>query len=488
MTHCKNRNAVLTLLLLRCSVGLPVAADAQESIPAPIIVGVSVNESPLPVVCHGWPLLASVVIMNENAYQQNVPVTLAASWQNFLHLVVKNSAGNIVSWPFHMVVTADENVVLDSTTYAQIGYWLDASETNPIPLGEYTLTALLDSSAYAGPGSSLLSARSGPVSIRISAEPALLDIGLKTEKNLLFANLSILKGDDATALVYLSGILAYNAADLRTLVLTGSILESEGDYEGARYAYSRGVSTFYKTHPTAKDPPLELLSAQKALFYKLETAASFVVTFAAKDSTHPAYAHGSPFAYAVDNIPARELQLVRGKTYTFHAKGIPASDPLYFSTNPKGGGREPYTDGVNGTPAEGNGTVTITVQSNAPDVLYYQSSKSEYAGWRIDVADDDNVTSTWDKNSTLPRDYSLSMAYPNPFNPSTRIRYSLPKAAIVRLTVYDVLGRDVAILVDEMKEAGSYQVEWNPQLASGIYFYRIQVDGFVDTKKMIFLR
>ncbi len=74
----------------------------------------------------------------------------------------------------------------------------------------------------------------------------------------------------------------------------------------------------------------------------------------------------------------------------------------------------------------------------------------------------------------LPEHYLLSQNYPNPFNPTTTIKYELPKAAYVRLVVYDILGREVKVLVDEQKEAGNYTVKFDgSDLPSGVYFYRI---------------
>jgi len=103
--------------------------------------------------------------------------------------------------------------------------------------------------------------------------------------------------------------------------------------------------------------------------------------------------------------------------------------------------------------------------------------------------------------SNLPEEYSLFQNYPNPFNPNTLISYQLPVSSNVILKIYDVLGNEVATLVDEYLPAGSYEVEFNSHsdegqnlpagrqgLASGIYFYRLQVGSFVETKKMLMLK
>jgi photosystem II stability/assembly factor-like uncharacterized protein len=90
---------------------------------------------------------------------------------------------------------------------------------------------------------------------------------------------------------------------------------------------------------------------------------------------------------------------------------------------------------------------------------------------------------------TLPEQFSLEQNYPNPFNPTTTIIYSIPSTAVVTLNVYDVLGNEVATLVNEEKTAGSFEVNFNAaDLSSGIYFYKLQAGNFIDTKKMILLR
>ncbi|MBK7629454.1 MAG: T9SS type A sorting domain-containing protein [Ignavibacteriales bacterium] len=85
--------------------------------------------------------------------------------------------------------------------------------------------------------------------------------------------------------------------------------------------------------------------------------------------------------------------------------------------------------------------------------------------------------------------FSLSQNYPNPFNPSTKISWQSPVGSQQKLKIYDVLGNEVATLVNEYKSAGSYEVDFNASsLSSGIYFYRLTVGSFVQTKKMILMK
>jgi len=89
----------------------------------------------------------------------------------------------------------------------------------------------------------------------------------------------------------------------------------------------------------------------------------------------------------------------------------------------------------------------------------------------------------------IPKYFSLSQNYPNPFNPVTMIKFALPKASFVTLKVYDMLGREVAELVNGQKSAGQYIVDFDASsLTSGIYFYRLESNGFADVKRMVVLK
>ena len=97
--------------------------------------------------------------------------------------------------------------------------------------------------------------------------------------------------------------------------------------------------------------------------------------------------------------------------------------------------------------------------------------------------------------SNKPVEYSLFQNYPNPFNPSTIIQYSIPKTSFVTLKIFNILGKEIATLVNEGKPAGNYQIEFNIQknmnnksLSSGIYFYKLHAGDYIRTKKMIYLK
>jgi Secretion system C-terminal sorting domain len=92
-------------------------------------------------------------------------------------------------------------------------------------------------------------------------------------------------------------------------------------------------------------------------------------------------------------------------------------------------------------------------------------------------------------STEIPSAYSLSQNYPNPFNPSTVVRFSLPVVGLTTLKVYDMMGREVQTLVNERLQAGTYEATFDgSQLSSGMYFYRLQTNGFTETKRMNFIK
>jgi len=105
------------------------------------------------------------------------------------------------------------------------------------------------------------------------------------------------------------------------------------------------------------------------------------------------------------------------------------------------------------------------------------------------TATDVQGTTSVQKISPIPYEYTLCQNYPNPFNPSTTIKLQLPQMSYVTLQVYDILGREVTTLVNEMKQAGYYSVEFNAaSLSSGIYFYRVIAGTFTQTKQMMLVK
>lgn len=140
----------------------------------------------------------------------------------------------------------------------------------------------------------------------------------------------------------------------------------------------------------------------------------------------------------------------------------PVSQSRYPFRIGKAGGDRPYYDGL------------------FDDIFFYNYS---HVGLDIITSVDDNV------EQSLPKQYQLSQNFPNPFNPVTTIEYSIPESGMVSIKVYNILGQEVRTLVNEDQSAGSYRVTFNAtDLPSGLYFYSISINNFIETKKMIYLK
>ena len=123
--------------------------------------------------------------------------------------------------------------------------------------------------------------------------------------------------------------------------------------------------------------------------------------------------------------------------------------------------------------------VAYNVKANATDTIEFliTNGKSVYQ------------TKQFVLRYATPTEYKLEQNFPNPFNPATVIRYQLPAKTLATLKIFDVLGKEVAVLVNEENEAGFHQVEFNGSgLASGVYLYILQAGSFVQTKKFILLK
>jgi hypothetical protein len=145
-----------------------------------------------------------------------------------------------------------------------------------------------------------------------------------------------------------------------------------------------------------------------------------------------------------------------------------------------------FKDTVRFTPASGgNASGLLLISTNAspaPDTVVVSGTGT-------------SATGVADLPSQIPKEYSLSQNYPNPFNPSTVIRYGLSERSRVKLEIYDLLGRVIATVVNGEQEARFYEVSWQANAPSGIYFYRIEAiaatsptKSFVQVRKMVMLK
>ncbi|MDP2362784.1 MAG: T9SS type A sorting domain-containing protein, partial [Ignavibacteria bacterium] len=135
-------------------------------------------------------------------------------------------------------------------------------------------------------------------------------------------------------------------------------------------------------------------------------------------------------------------------------------------------------------------------QDLQPSTTYYYRLFSYYQNLVSNYSNEDSATTsaiTSVENEIIVNEYKLFQNYPNPFNPSTTIRYQIPQAGMVTLKIYDILGSEVATLVNEEKVAGKYEVNFSTtggasSLSSGVYIYKIQTRDFIASKKLLLLK
>jgi len=132
-------------------------------------------------------------------------------------------------------------------------------------------------------------------------------------------------------------------------------------------------------------------------------------------------------------------------------------------------------------------SVSAVVQlSEGPQVIRMFASQG---GFLLNWMRFSSITGVRDNDSRVVKEFQLLQNYPNPFNPSTAIKYQVPKTGLVTLRIFDILGREVASLVNEEKPSGTYSIQWDAStMSSGVYFYRLHAGSFIETKKMILLK
>jgi len=149
-----------------------------------------------------------------------------------------------------------------------------------------------------------------------------------------------------------------------------------------------------------------------------------------------------------------------------------------------GGTNQDFGDGI-ATDGSGNSVVIGTFSGTA---TFGDTTLTSAGSQDIFVAKLGLVTGI-EEEFVLPKSFNLSQSYPNPFNPSTKIKYSLPQSSNVVIKVFDILGNEIETLIDEQKNTGTYEITWYAEsLPSGIYFYKLQAGDYIETKKMLLMK
>jgi CubicO group peptidase (beta-lactamase class C family) len=161
------------------------------------------------------------------------------------------------------------------------------------------------------------------------------------------------------------------------------------------------------------------------------------------------------------------------------------NDPWITSISPTS---RPLPNIIPGAVVSSSSGFTVSVDSTFTDYFNFQVEVMS-DGWTYWKDSLQIIVGVEEEPYEIPTEFSLSQNFPNPFNPSTTIKYSVPQITNVVIKVFDVLGSEVATLVNEEKPVGIYELTWNAeQLPSGVYFYQLKAGSFVETKKMLLLK
>jgi hypothetical protein len=149
------------------------------------------------------------------------------------------------------------------------------------------------------------------------------------------------------------------------------------------------------------------------------------------------------------------------------------------------------SSGLNGT---NSGTISVSFSQNSDSSprtgsIRIEASDANESPKDVTVTQGGTTTFVEQLTSEIPSEFHLSQNYPNPFNPVTTIEFSIPKSAPVILTIFNSLGMEIEVLVNQYLPPGRYRTQWAAQnMPSGVYFCRIRSAEFTETKKLILLR
>jgi hypothetical protein len=223
------------------------------------------------------------------------------------------------------------------------------------------------------------------------------------------------------------------------------------------------------------------------------------------DSLRESYSYNSseePLTHRTELWIGTQWENLSQSSWTYDAGGrvLAQLDELWASSRWENHARQTYQYSAEGNLIryagevwQGSAWVPATTEANLTMWSYTDSVGNWYgsSGFYLLTLSYRSIaiTGVATNGSNAPLQCSLAQNYPNPFNPTTTIRYELPKSSMVKLSVYDMLGREVSMLVNERKYAGVHEVKFDGSgLASGVYFYRMTAGTYVETKKLLLVR
>jgi photosystem II stability/assembly factor-like uncharacterized protein len=296
-----------------------------------------------------------------------------------------------------------------------------------------------------------------------------LPANLSFIKGLVASGNNLVAGTDEGIYYSVDGGNSWNPTNLLGINIPS--IASSGDYVYAAVPSGSGV---YKSSNNGVTWTLSLLSTVD--YVEVAAMDNYAFAGAFFGSTRYSSNYGSTW-FAGSGMPSDASVFVLGPVADgMILAGTDLAPTWIYASFDNGAFYEPYSEGLAGR---------ASVEAFAVSDTFMYAGTDDHGVWRRLRPGIVNVST----EQELPVSFNLGQNYPNPFNPTTTIRFTIPSDGFVRLTVFNTIGEKVETLVNELKNAGEYNVHFDAsQLTSGIYFYRLEAGTFVETKKMLLLK
>jgi hypothetical protein len=260
--------AFLILVLLLADI--PLTAQVAPA-PATPELSLSINQEFEPVSSQGWPLVFDLEVYHPSVGQGNgnlIPILLnlpTGSWSDAVHLVIRDSLGNVQTWLVSLVVRptgTQASIVLDAQMEGALAWTVPPANTASIAAGSYEAVAILDASSTTAQGAFNGIVTSNPVTITIQSEPSPMPVSLQEQKYTLLAAYDVLQGNNSQATADLNTLLTNQPNSIVGMMYLGDLQNLQGQTSAARQSYDQAVSAFAAANPTPTEPATWLFDRQ----------------------------------------------------------------------------------------------------------------------------------------------------------------------------------------------------------------------------------
>ena len=250
--------------------GTATSSNALLKVTPGIEVAASINRSSEVVLYRGWPLVLEVALLHPDSFQSNaVPLLISATsgpWFNALGIDIRDVANTPQIWPLHPAPFTNETIQLTADSGARMLWWLTPEQTAQLQSGDFTITAILNTTNVTRAGAWRGLLNSVPVSLSITDEPATLTPVQEEQKRRFFADYALLQGDPVEAQKQVNALLTAYPTNIGGLTYNVYLQEAAGLFDAAFHSAEAALDQVALQSPDATEPPTELLRKRAELY------------------------------------------------------------------------------------------------------------------------------------------------------------------------------------------------------------------------------